>query len=355
MKRYRIHVVILALSMLVGCGSASKDIEVDVPEDVVEEEVVEVVTGVENPLTGLLMDEKWENQRPVAVMLNNLKGSLPQQGNGQADVIYEVLAEGGITRMVALYQEIDLIDTVGSIRSARPYYIELAMGHDAIFIHAGGSQDAYSSIRKWGTTALDGVNGPYLNNKGAESNLMWRDTDRMSKMSYEHTVVSNGNAMMEFIPESAWRDIGEAYASPFIFVDDVSLDGENATVVTVPFSTYKTGAFEYDGESGLYVVSQYGNVTVDGNTQESLTAQNVLILKARCVDTYDDLDHIDVYVTGSGSGYYATDSQIIPINWSKSAYNEPMVYTTEDGALLELQRGTTYINIVPLNAKVTWE
>ena len=79
------------------------------------------------------------NRRPVAVMLNNLKEALPQLGQSSADIIYEVPAEGGITRMLGVYQSLDGVGTIGSIRSARPYYLELALGHDAIFLHAGAA------------------------------------------------------------------------------------------------------------------------------------------------------------------------------------------------------------------------
>lgn len=104
--------------------------------------------GPVNPLTGLPIDEEWVNRRPVAIMLNNLKQALPQLGQSQADIIYEIPAEGGITRMVGVYQSVEDVGTIGSIRSARPYYLEVALGHDAIFLHAGGSEDAYAKIRQ---------------------------------------------------------------------------------------------------------------------------------------------------------------------------------------------------------------
>ena len=95
--------------------------------------------GPVSPLSGLPMGEEWVNRRPVAVMLNNLKEALPQLGQSSADIIYEVPAEGGITRMLGVYQSLDGVGTIGSIRSARPYYLELALGHDAIFLHAGAA------------------------------------------------------------------------------------------------------------------------------------------------------------------------------------------------------------------------
>ncbi len=156
------------------------------------------------PLSGLPMGKEWVNRRPVAIMLNNLKEALPQLGQSQADVIYEVPAEGGITRMLAVYQSLDGVGKIGSIRSARPYYLELALGHDAIYIHAGGSEDAYAKIRQWGVTALDGVNGPYMSNS-ENGNLMWRDPERRKSYSLEHTVVTTGTSIIERLPTYGLR------------------------------------------------------------------------------------------------------------------------------------------------------
>ena len=95
------------------------------------------------------------NARPVAIMLNNLKKALPQLGVSQADLIYELPAEGGITRMMAVFQSVEGVGDLGSVRSARDYYVSLARGHDAVFLHAGGSPQAYSAIKNMGVTALD--------------------------------------------------------------------------------------------------------------------------------------------------------------------------------------------------------
>lgn len=155
--------------------------------------------GPWNPLTGEPIGEDWVNRRPVAIMLNNLKEALPQQGQSEADILYEVLAEGGITRMLGVYQSVEGVGKIGSIRSARPYYLELALGHDAVYLHAGGSEDAYAKIRQWGVDALDGVRGPYMSNSD-NGNLMWRDSERRKSYSLEHTVVTSGDAVCERLP-----------------------------------------------------------------------------------------------------------------------------------------------------------
>ena len=153
------------LFTLPGCGSG------DVPASssgssgaassaaVPEPEPVVVEPAYYHPLTGVGMDEDLSRLRPVAVMINDLKAAQPQLGVSQADIIYEMPAEGGITRMVALFQSLDGVGNLGSIRSTRAYYLELALGHDALLVHAGGSPEAYKDIPAWGVDNMDGVNG----------------------------------------------------------------------------------------------------------------------------------------------------------------------------------------------------
>ena len=131
----------------------------------------EPVYPYHNPLTGEGLEEDISGQRPFAVMLNNLSKALPQLGVSQADVIYEIVAEGGITRMLAVFQDIEGVGDLGSVRSARDYYVSLACGHDAIYVHAGGSPQAYDALQGWGMSYIDFVNGPY-------GDMCWRDPGR---------------------------------------------------------------------------------------------------------------------------------------------------------------------------------
>ena len=100
----------------------------------------EIVPELCNPLTGEPLDAPY-TARPYSVMINNMISALPQHGVSQADMVYEVLAEGGITRCFALFTDIQSVEKLGSIRSARPYYVDLAYSYDSIYVHAGGSED----------------------------------------------------------------------------------------------------------------------------------------------------------------------------------------------------------------------
>ena len=309
--------------------------------------------GPVNPLSGLPADEETAALRPVAVMLNNLREALPQLGQSQADIIYEVVAEGGITRMLAVYQSVEDVGTIGSIRSTRPYYIELALGHDALFVHAGGSDEAYDDLWAWDVDHFDAVRGPYLG-KRPESNMMWRDADRRKENGYEHSVVATGTSILTYLPEDLRLEHEEGYDAGLVFADDGTPEGgEPAAVVTVPFSNYKTGVFTYDAGLNAYLVEEYGEAYVDGATGEQVAVTNVLVVQTRCRYTGDSLGHMDVDVVGEGEGWFACGGQAIPIRWSKPDRESPMTYTTQAGEPLVLGRGNTYVNIVPLDAAVT--
>ena len=223
------------------------------PEPEPEPEPEPYVPAGTNPLTGEPMEPAYEKNRPVAVMLNNLKAAQPQLGVSQADIIYEVPAEGGITRILGIYQSLEGVGTLGSIRSARPYYLELALGHDALYVHAGGSPQAYQDIPAWGVDNMDGVNG------GSDAKIFWRDADRRKTMDYEHTLVISGEKILEYAASHFRTEHKDGYVYTQAFAGDgTPAGGAAAEHVTLKFSNYKTGKFDYDSETGKYLVSQYG-------------------------------------------------------------------------------------------------
>ena len=312
--------------------------------------------GPLNPLTGLPMGEDRVDKRPVAVMLNNLKAALPQQGQSQADIIYEVLTEGGITRMLGVYQSLEDVGTIGSVRSTRTCFLELALGHDAILIHAGGSEEAYSKISAWNVTSLDGVRGPYMSNT-VGGGLMWRDPDRLETMAVEHTVVTSGEKIQDTFENYYFRQEHESgYTYDMAFAEDgTPQDGKDAVTMTVRYSNYKTGVFSYDPESQLYMVEQYGKPYEDGNTGEQVGVTNVLILYTTCRNTGDAYGHVDVDLSSGGSGYFACGGKAVEIRWSKSSPDGQLRYTDKSGNPITLGAGRSYVNIVPTNAAVTIE
>ncbi|MEG1747148.1 MAG: DUF3048 domain-containing protein [Oscillospiraceae bacterium] len=304
--------------------------------------------GPFNPLTGLPIDEAHANARPIAIMLNNLKQALPQLGTSQADIIYEILAEGGITRMVGVYQSMEGVGNIGSVRSSRPYYLEVALGHDAVYLHAGGSQDAYADIAAWNVTALDCVRST------AYSDIFWRDQDRIKNKGYEHSVLTSGEKILKSFPGYSFRQAHEdGYKYVMNFAENgAPAGGAAANAITVPFSNYKTGVFTYDTASKAYKIEEYGAAYIDGNTNEQVAVTNVLILKTDC-HAIDDYGRLAVDLTSGGDGFYACGGAFVPITWSKASRNDQFVYKDAAGNPITLGIGKSYVCIVPNSRQIT--
>ena len=278
---------------------------------------------------------------------------MPHLGVSQADIIYEIPVEGGITRMMALFQSVSDVGKIGTVRSARDYFVSLAFGHDAVFLHAGGSPQAYDCIQDWGVSALDCVNGPY------EGTLFWRDGVRRKSAGLEHSVLTSGETVSALLPTYKRLTLthGEDFSEPLLFMaPGERAAGKPASVLTVKYSSYKTGVFTYDPETGLYRIGQYGKPYVDGNTGEQVAVRNVLVLDTDvAVIKDDDKGRKTVRVTGSGTGRLFCDGTVQDITWSRKKNSDPMRYLDSSGKPLRLGTGTTYVNIIGSSAKVTVE
>jgi hypothetical protein len=134
------------------------------------------------------------------------------------------------------------------------------------------------------------------------------------------------------------------------------VSGETAENVTLYYTTYKTGVFEYDAETKQYLISQYKGPYVDGNTGEQVGVTNVLMLETQIsVISGDKEGRLTVDMDGTGSGRYFCGGKWIPIRWSKADRNSQFVYTLEDGTPLFLGIGKSYIGIVPTGIALKYE
>jgi len=314
---------------------------------------VQPFDGTLNPLTGLPLEHGSAQDRPVAIMLNNIKNALPMQGQGQADILYEIPVEGGITRLLGLYQDPTGVPAVGSIRSARTYYLELALGHDALYFHIGGSPDAYDKIGKWNVTSVDGITGTY-------STLMWRDEGRRKSLGAVHSVITTGEVIADKLPNYGLRlEHEKGYVYDAAFAPDAAGtsagDGQAAGTVTVPFSGGKNTVFQYDEGSGKYLVSEYGKAFIDNNTKEQVAVTNLIVLKTACkMISGDDKGRLTVDLSSGGEGWFACGGKYIPITWSKDFPNGQLRYAAQDGQDLVLQAGNSYVCIAPTSSNVTF-
>lgn len=356
---------LLVLSLAAcGGGGGSTSSETGSASEPPEEPAVSVIAPVEpdpepvypyaNPLTGEGMDTDISGKRPIAVMFNNLKKALPQVGVSKADVLYEMVAEGGITRIMGLYQDLEGVGDLGSIRSARDYYVSLALGHDAIYIHAGGSPQAYDAFDSWGITHIDFVNGPY-------GNMCWRDPERRKSAGLEHSLLTSSEKVLEQMPSRFRLDHEEDFSVPWTFSEEAPAGGEEVIRLTVPFSNYKTGYFTYDISQGQYLINQSLDGSdpipyVDGATEERAAVRNVLVLYTDISRVKgDDKGRMSVRTTGEGKGLLLRDGRLFEITWQRDKRTDCLAFLDETGHPVSLAVGRSYINIVGTSADVTWE
>ncbi len=297
--------------------------------------------GPVNPLTGMPADKDTSSNRPYAIMINNISFAQPQLGISHADIIYETLAEGGITRMLAVFADVSNVGTIGSIRSSRHYYLDLVQGLDAIYIHAGGSEIAYDEMAYRGVPHVDGVNGTH-------QEIFYRDSDRMYELGYEHSLVTEGELIDEYVPTYGFRmEHEDDFEYGMSFEDNVDLrGGKTAEDVYVCFSSFgKSTSFDYNPETRLYAASQYGESYLDGNDWTQVSPANIIIIYA---DMYviDSEGRLDVDLTSGGSGYFVTAGKYKDITWSKDSIYDRFVFTYDDGSEITYNRGTTYICII---------
>ncbi len=302
-----------------------------------------------NPLTGEVTETDISANRPIAVLLNTIKIALPQSGNSAADMYIEATEEGGITRVMGLYQDISGVGTLGTIRSTREYFTILAMGFDALMVHAGGSTYALNLLSDTGYESIN-----FLTITSAT--MYWRDSDRQTNLGTEHSMYTSSDILCSYLETTTSRTTHEDdYVSPYTFAEDGTPDGEVAEDITVSFSSYKTTEFVYDEETGTYAVYFFdGEPYMDEASGTQVTVTNVVIVPT-LQTTKDDGERQEYDLTSGGIGYFACGGKYIAIRWDKGDYYDSLVFTNTDGTPLDLGVGKTYICLVGDTRPITFE
>lgn len=320
------------LMILPFAGCRKKDYTLSVDNESSPEPIVKPVKYL-NPLTGEKdLDEETALQRPVAIMVNNISVAQPvQTGLNDADIIYETEVEGGITRLLAVFKDFKNVKQIGTVRSARYVYIDLAAGHNAIYAYHGVNE---TYARPHLNAVDDIVVG--TNNGGA----------RVSNgLATEHTLYAYGDKLWENI-EKKFDTTLKSEEAPFAsFADEkapVKLEF-TANTVSVPFSNaYKT-VFKYNAETGRYT-RFFGNTErKDYKTGDSITVKNVFVLNTN-ITYYPDNKCKNVSLN-SGSGYYFVNGTYQKINWSKGNASSSFTFTNEDGSPLTVNPGNSWVCI----------
>lgn len=351
-KLFMLTMICVAALGFAGCGKKDSEATVATTEEPVTTEAVteDAHEGqVYNELTG-----EWSadfvNERPVAVMINNLQEALPSASTKQADIIYECMVEGGITRLMAIYSKYDNLEKVGSVRSARHYYINIANEYDAIYVHYGQSKPAKAKLDKG---VIDNING-LTYDAG-----FYRESTRVAP----HNAFTTGERIVKGIEDfkySTEYDTTHEKVLSFNEEDTELTDGTSAKTVHVNFSNYSKPYFIYNEEKKLYDRYEYNAPQIDELADENdniLNFKNVIIMVSsyECINTENDLQELKQ--TGEGKGYYCTNGKSIPIIWKKASEKSRTQFYNEDGSELLLNPGKTWISIIGdgQNAGVSFE
>lgn len=298
-------------------------------------------------LTGEWIPEEAQEHRPYAVMLNNIKAASPQSGIGQADIVYEALTEAGITRFLAIYsgigEDTPAAERLGSVRSARHYFVSIADEYDAIFVHFGETTYAAKKMKALG---IDHITGMY----GVGVSSFYRD----NSIKAPHNAFASLSGIEAAVKKGGFRtEYEEGYEAHFQFYEEdtepENPSGDQVSRLTLGFSSYMSPYFVYHPEEKLYYRYQFDGEHVDYNTGEQLAFKNIIIQFVREWDIDKNGYQTMEIEEAEGTGYYITDGVLQPVTWKKSESRRFMRYYGEDGKELVINPGKTYIAVFPDN------
>ncbi len=300
------------------------------------------------PFTGLpLNGVSLAQRRPLLIKIGNSPPERPQSGLAQADIVVEHLTEGAITRFAAIFYCTDAND-IGPIRSARLIDLELVPMFNAIFVHVGGSEPVRQMI--------------------AESAIAPDDFDDYGRAPIFREIETRKRPFNRYTSTQEMYDLAakkgrltNISVPAFQFTSNVPSGGHTGNQVTVPYRPNLSDAvFTYDGQSKLYRRSIGTTPHVDVDTNQPLTAANVIILYAPHETTTiveDSLGSrsIQITISGSGSAMILREGQVFDVTWSRSDPHALWQFTASNGQAISLKPGNTWIEVVPPEMKVKVE
>ena len=342
----RILSVFMAFLMGFAVSACSKTPEKEPVEHGKTEEATTENNNVINPLTGeKTLSPAAVGKRPMAVVVQNSEACRPQWGMCSPDIIIEGLAEGGVTRMLWLYSDVNEIPKVGSIRSARMDFLEMAEGFDAIFVHCGQSQTAAAAIN---ARHIDTINGGVWLGK-----YLKRDEQRLREVSSEHTVYTTGKMLGKCLSEQNYRtEKKKGYDNILSFNTEGNperYDGGLCSSLRISYSGGYTYTFEYRESDGKY----YNNIGFKttkpfveyGGKQESF--ENVIILYIPSYKVINEKGSVDMDLSG-GTGLIVSNGTYEEILWKKgNTPSNTLKLYKKNGDELKLNAGQSYLGLLP--------
>ena len=339
-KKAKIILVVILLLIIgvLGCFllTNDKEIEKKIPKKkkiTKEEEQIKVV-------------DLSSTERPIAVMINNNKAVWGYQAGIQdAYITYEMIVEGGITRMMAVFKDKNT-ERIASVRSSRHYYLDYALENDAIYVHYGWSPQAQYDISNLGVNNINGISE-------SESSF-WRVKDKRAP----HNVATSTAKILSIAERKGYKTTSTKKSVLNYVTDEVELtDGQNAEKITIPYSYSNDVEYTYDATTKRYQRYSKGVKETDWSTGENITTKNIIITFAKnsVLNDGENKDRQTLSNLGTLNGYYITNGKAIKITCEKTSRSAQTVYKDLDGNEIKVNDGNTYVQICPINAKVTIE
>lgn len=338
----------------------------------------------ENPLNGMYFSNedasKFQDRKPMAVMVNNYVIARPSAGLSDADVVYEAVAEGGITRLMPIFYS-RIPEMVTSIRSARYYYVELASAYNPHYIHWGAAHvppcqlegtcndtnpevDAYARIVQLGLPNLDA--GNYACQNDAADCTFGRDSRKLSAGTpLEHTGFVRLSKAYQFAkeirPEESWHK-NIPIANPWTFKDDAPVEdrGDIGAATPITYNYWDTmGGFnvkwEYDKENNEYVRYQGDVKQTDVNNGKELRAKSIIVRYTRETDVGDYKNHLYQQIVGTGDALIFQDGKVIQAKWTRNDVEELDTYTDLSGNEVQFVRGQIWVQLLQIGNAVNYQ
>jgi hypothetical protein len=289
------------------------------------------------PLTGMETSEQ-STQRAVAAMINNHPDARPQSGLSQADIVYEILAEGNVTRFLAIFQS-EEPESIGPIRSARDYYIDLAEGYDGLYVAHGYSPEAEEILS---SGRIDHLNG------------MRYDGTLFKRASFRKAP-HNSYTTFDSIEEGATKEGYDMETSPaslsFYNRDEVDqLSGDKANKINISYGQQFNNEYHYDQQSGRYSRSTDQNQTVEYDSGNPIQVDNLIVIET-AHQVIDSAGRRKIDLTSGGKALLFQNGMLKELEWEN---RDGRLLPIENGNPAKLVPGKTWISVVPSMDYVTY-
>lgn len=340
-----ILILICILSLInIGCSKDGESTKTEENKDEISKEnnnskENESKSTFISPLSGVEVKEDLSDKRPVAIMFDNQKDARWQAGLGEAEIAYEFLVEGNITRYMAIYLK-NSPDVIGPIRSARPYYLTALLEYDSIYVHCGGSPQAKEEIVSLGIDEVDCMS--------ARGYVFYRN-NKVGKKA-PHNLYTNMNDIRKYEKEKGFDTKANYEKIPFNDKNE-ELDGEIANEIQINYAKYNQTSYKYDEELEAYIRYKDGEAHIDESNNKNLTATNIIVQEAE-TSVLDDQGRLEISTIGQGSGKYFTRGKYININWEKEDKYSKTKYFDEDQNEIKLNPGNTWIQVTPIDPSI---